>query len=74
MLLGARVRTRLLRQAHSTRLYARISAMPLSKGLSRRLGFCVSAIPLGQLFLGFLLLESLSSYLCSLLSVVLVPV
>jgi hypothetical protein len=50
MLLGARVRTRLLRQAHSTRLYARISAMPLSKGLSRRLGFCVSAIPLGQLF------------------------
>jgi hypothetical protein len=30
------------------RLDARVSAMPLSRGLLRRLGCCVSAIPLGQ--------------------------
>jgi hypothetical protein len=40
----------MLGQAHSARLDARVSAMPLVKGLSRRLCFCVSAIPLGQAF------------------------
>jgi hypothetical protein len=39
MRLGARVRAILLGQAHSTRLDARVSAMPLSKGLSKSLSF-----------------------------------
>jgi hypothetical protein len=47
MRLGARVSAILLGQAHSARVDARVSATPLSKGLSRRLG-CVSATPLGQ--------------------------
>jgi hypothetical protein len=37
--LGLRVRAVLLGQAHSTRLDARVSAMPLSKGLSKSLSF-----------------------------------
>jgi hypothetical protein len=80
MRLGARVRAVLLEQAHSTRLDARPSAMLLSKGLSRRLGFFVSSvIPLGQpvrdrLFSGVSSLVSLSPCLVSLLSAVLVLV
>jgi hypothetical protein len=42
------MRAILLGQAHSTSVDTRASAMPLSKGLSGRLGFCVSAIPLEQ--------------------------
>jgi hypothetical protein len=38
----------MLRHAHSRRLDARVSAMQLSQGFLRSLGFCVSAVPLEQ--------------------------
>jgi hypothetical protein len=46
--LGACTRAILHGQEHSTSVDARVSAKPRSKGLSRRLCFCVSAIPLEQ--------------------------